>query len=1209
VESTRNVNTVFVAVLLALSMNAVPLQAGRHDGDYLNKVTTKLVTPHTKWAKPYSRGKLKVLFVVPRTVAPREIVELWQRLDMDFDAVPIAHSGLFSFESDAGAAMYDLKVEGTSIEEKTQQLLTALDKRYDAFVMANASFDVLPKEAQYKILKQVSEGAGLLFTFGRLTRLQIFKKPMTEGRDEIFNGVPLAGIDFFRNPEILKNLRVKEAKELPARMVETFAFRQGRVAVLQYGQGSGTYYGGHGLTPPVPYSLHWAADYDYLLSLVAKALLWTVPSKSPRVMLTSLPEAGIHLNRAALSRENGVTVQYNEAQPLPVYVHVRIRDKVNEVEFYQVLKTSLKQGENFVRVGRPKLKAGGHFGDVIIKSSQGTEAWGSVYIEVESSLRIDQFGTQSEFCERGQVAKGNCELSVPAPTETVLEVSLTDTHDRVYLRKSIPIASGQQSASFDLPVEKALTIASRLHADLKVGAETVDSADRFLFVPRRDNSDEFRSILWGGIGCGNTGLGWLAYQQVRKAGFNAILAHPSADGVQERVFALNDFPLVCYAYRVMGGADDKGWRKDHWIKDVEDGCFYNPELQQKSSKSVLDRIQAAIPYGPSLYSLGDENYFDYKSGYSPYGQKSFREYLKQHYATLSELNRIWGTQYADWSKIDLLPDDEAKQRNLWPMIHEHAAFCESEYADYHHFLSKAIKGADARAKVGAEGSVPGDLEKTIKGQEIWGPYADKRGNELLRSLADPAVVRGNWWGGYVGSHGSRAGAFNLWNQLLHGDVNTSLFFAAIGSEGLFATDLSFAGYFEQSLPELREIYGGIGQLLAASVVDNDGIAIHWSQATEHSAKLFSGIGSPQQSQGNLISLLDHAGFGYRFITTRMIEHGELAKHAHKVLFLACSQTISDKEALVIRRFAEGGGTVIADIAAGIMDGHCRPLWKDGAWKGPLDDLFGIARSGEPKSKQIAESKSRAAGEEVNLPDFSPRVDTSVTVSGGKALRQADEYPVVIANKAGKGRTVFLNSPFPHADNPSSKGFISALFVGLKSRPPCELVGDRGYFFRRLRNGDLTLLGVVRDASVAADAKLQLADKTNIYDVRAGKLVGNADSIAVSKDGPQVCLFALLPDVTKKFGVSVPQKVQRGETANVTFKLDSGKCNPAGRIVRLTVTRPDKSEATAYRSYMKLTGNQDAAQIPTAYNDPPGKWTVTATDVATGTTGKGVFALQ
>jgi len=233
-----------------------------------------------------------VLFITPRTFAPREIVELWQRFDLDFDAFTTAHSGLMSFEADAGAAPYDLAVEGTSIEEKTAELLGLLAKPHEAFVMANASLDMLPKEAQYRLLKQVSDGAGLLFTYGRMTRLPIFKQPLADGRDQITQGVPLAATDFFAREDVRKALRVQADGDIPGKVVETYRFGQGRIAVLTWGSGSGTYYGGHGLTPPEAYSLHWAVDYDLFLSLVYRALLWTVGSRQPPVQFTGLPVGG-----------------------------------------------------------------------------------------------------------------------------------------------------------------------------------------------------------------------------------------------------------------------------------------------------------------------------------------------------------------------------------------------------------------------------------------------------------------------------------------------------------------------------------------------------------------------------------------------------------------------------------------------------------------------------------------------------------------------------------------------------------------------------------------------------------------------------------------------------------------------------------------------------------------------------------------------------
>jgi len=1199
-------------LLLGSLMAAAGVGEARHKGDYLNEVTTGLRTAHVNWAKPYAKGPLKVLFVVPRTVAPREVVELWQRFDVEYEAFTIAHSGLLSFESIPAAAHYDLAVEGTSIEEKTREILSKLNGHYDAFVFANASFDVLPKEAQYRILRQVADGAGLIFTFARYTKLPIFKRPTAEGRESIFSGVPLSGLDFLRQPDVLKALGVKDVSQLPAKLVETFRFKRGRIAVINWGAASSTYYGGHGLTPPEPYGLKWHANYEYYLSLVFKTLLWTVPSKQPRVLLTGLPDDGFGVARPALPKGLPVKLTCKRASGLDGKLLLVVRDRTGAEEFRREVPVSLEEGENALSVELPRLKAGGHFLDLILRSDAGTEVWGSVFFKVESPLAFSKFGPQREFYEKGQTARVSASLSAPAPEGTKVRVTLTDTSGRLYLIEEHPVPAGQRACSFECEMAGARTIASRLHGELVVGEEVVDAADRFLFVPRRA-SDEFRSILWGGLGCGTTGLGWTAYRQLRKAGFNAILSHPSETGAQERVFALCDLAPVVYSYRIMGGADAKGWRKDHWLRDIEDGCFYNPELQQKVRDVVLGRIAPVIPYGPILYTLGDENYYDYGSGYSPIGQKSFREYLGKQYGTLEALNAAWGTDYAKWADVVLLPDDEAKKRGLWPMVHEHMAFNETEYADYHHFLADAIRGADPHARVGAEGSRPGDLEKTIDGLDLWGPYAEKRGNELLRSLAPARLVRGNWWGGYVGSHGGRAGAFILWGQLFKGAVNTSLFFSAIGGEGMLRTELSQAGYFQDMLPELREIYGGIGQLIAASRVADDGIAVRWSQASEHSALLFGELGSPKHSQGNLLGLLDRCGYGYRYVTTKMIEDGELRKGGYRVLFLACSQAVSDGEAEEIRRFVEGAGTVIADVAPGIMDGHCKPLWRGaegGAWSGQLDGLFGIARTGAPAQKRVEGGLSVRFGEdELSLSQFPFQMDASVGTAKQGALARVDAIPLFITNAVGRGRAVFLNFPFPNPQHPDGPKFMTALLRGVGLKQYCELLNGDGYFFRRFQNGALTLVGVLRQTQAAGDAVLKLAQPDYVYDVRAGKLLGKVASVKISRDGQRARLFSVLTSPTEKLTVDVGHKCRRGEIAGARLRISTGGVDARGRMVRVQLFGPRNVEALPYRSYVTLSGNQAELTVPLALSDAPGTWTLVATDVATGVSARASLVVE
>lgn len=1185
---------------LALSLGLGAGAQARHPGEYLHRVSTALQTPHFDWATPYAQGKPRVLFITPRTIAPREIVELWQRFDLDLQAFTMAHSGLMSFESEAGAAPYDLAVEGTSIEEKTEELLGKLAGKYDAFVLANASLDALPREAQYKLLKQVSEGAGLLFTFGRRSKLALFKRPLAEGRETVTAGVPLGALEYFRQPKVLQALKAASAADLPARVLETFRFGQGRIAVLSYGEAPGTYYGGPGLAPAERWSPHWAADYEYSLSLVYKALLWTTATRRPTVNLAALPADTVSYQRAQLPARLPLQLTCEGPAGLTGTLLVLVRDRSNTLESRQELPLTLQAGANALTVEVPRVKAGEHFLDLLVRSTRGTEQWGSVCFNVTSPVALARFAPQRESAPPGQTAVLEATLSAGAPADAHLLVALTDTNGRCYGRRDVKLEPGQTAIKpLALDLSGATTIATRLHGELQVGGSTVAEAESFVFVPRRQ-SNLFRSVIWG-VG-GDSGLTYLALRQLRAAGFTDHLSHPSPEGTTERLMALNDLPLVCYAYRIMGHADEQGWRKDDWVKEVADGCFYNPELQQQARDSVLGRIKNVISYGPSLYSLGDENYYDEKGGFSPTGRAAFGQMLQHKYATIGALNGAWGTDYASFEAIPALPPEEAIRQGQWPLAHEHLSFCEQEYADYHHYLREQIRQADPGAWVGAEGSVPGNLEETIRSLEVWGPYADKRGNELLRSLSTPALVRGNWWGGYVGSHGGRQGAGVLWRQLLGGNVNTSLYFAATGAEGLFAGDLGYAEYFRKLLPELREIYGGIGQMLAASRVPDDGLAVRWSQADEHAARMFAAVGSPIASQGNLLGLLDSLGRGYRFVTTGMIEQGAL-RSGVRVLFLPCAQAISDAEAKAITAFVEAGGTVIADVGPGSLTGVCRPLFRSAAgdlpqWRGQLDGLFGLTRNGAPQSKSITADLTfhfRGSSDHA-LFKFPYRLDTSVVGTGELSL---EGLPVYLKRAHGKGEAILLNFTFPSPEHPGGPLLLAGLLGDAGVTGGACLGTSRGYTCRRFTSGALTLVGVCREAATARDTTLLLGEPRYVYDVRAAKLIGKLRHLELPATGPANRVFALLPARAAPPVVKAPPAAARGEKTVVQVSFEKAGAAPEGRWLRRQVLRPDGTEAAAYRDYLVLEKSTAQTTVPWAYNDPPGAWTVRVTDVATG----------
>ena len=78
------------------------------------------------------------------------------------------------------------------------------------------------------------------------------------------------------------------------------------------------------------------------------------------------------------------------------------------------------------------------------------------------------------------------------------------------------------------------------------------------------------------------------------------------------------------------------------------------------------------------------------------------------------------------------------------------------------------------------------------------------------------------------------------------------------------------------------------------------------------------------------------GLQFDFVSSEQVEQGSLASGKYKVLILPLSLALSPAEVKNIEEFRSGGGVVIADAAAGVMDQHC-------AWQqnGAVNELFGI----------------------------------------------------------------------------------------------------------------------------------------------------------------------------------------------------------------------------------------------------------------------------
>ncbi|MCS7191482.1 MAG: beta-galactosidase [Armatimonadetes bacterium] len=644
------------------------------------------------------------------------------------------------------------------------------------------------------------------------------------------------------------------------------------------------------------------------------------------------------------------------------------------------------------------------------------------------------------------------------------------------------------------------------------------------------------------------------------------------------------------------GADERGYPTDRQFKG-EDASVYNPELLKAYTEPLAKELPKFLPMKPLIYGLGDETYFSYDAGFSPYDKRAFREYVRQRYGTLERLNAEWGTQFASWDEVEPIPYERCRKEGKIAAGIDLRMFNERSYADLHEMLRQFIRKFDPQARTASELGMIGDVPYFFDRIDFFCTTTDRRLHELFRSLPrvknDPLFLLGDWWGGYVFNHGGRVGAIRLWRQILRGHANSSWFFFIVPSEeGALACDLRIAEYVQEMMPELQEIANGIGQLMANAKIISDGNAIFYSTVNEHVPQFYTAFDGQPAAQGSIIGVLDKLGVGYEFVTEDDIVKGALDKGDYQRLFLAGSIAISDEAAKAIAEFVSNGGIVIADLATGIMNGFGRLLGK-----GQLDELFGIARNSAPKPVTIVIKGSVALnGRKWTTEDLRVLSDASVKPTKAKALMQIDGVPLFVVNEFGKGKVLLCNFTLPGEDHPDAASLMQ-IILNWAGFELTNSVAEK-WLLRRFRLGGLTLLSAIALPG-AKDVKVRLSSPAWVYDVRKGKRLGRTNEIELSSK-QQAWLFALAPTGTVKLSAQTQKIVRCGQKLNLQLKLEHQGVNVTGRILRVQIFRPDKSEAVAYRWYPSLSEPQTEISIPIALNDPVGRWSATVTDVATGT---------
>ncbi len=1147
-----------------------------------DKMTGTVVTPHVRWAKPLAGGPVRLLLVGPRW-QQRETVELAQRLDIDYQTVSL--SAPDSLLDPGSLYLYgSYETYGYPRRNETDVIFELADKLHaasDCIILTGFQPKLIPEQLRRELVEKVRGGTGLILLGAAKGFLANFKDQLKPA-DWQPDVVPVAHL-----PALEKMVAEKRP------VATAYSCGKGRVLVLNYSGGRLC------LTPGLS---HEDPDvlgyYDYFHSLVASAVLWAA-NREPAVRIRFSDKPG------------EVVIESDRALPGAV-IEVMAHDPARGFRKRADRTLDLPQGES--RHVLPTLgpTTGPRLVSVWIKQGGKTLGWRTGHVDPKAdtphiaTLKLNQPSVPS-----GGTLSGMVELSV-VPAKATLELELWDSLGRLLAKRQLTPTAATVPFEFKLPQTVALL--HEVRARLRQADRLLDQQITTFAVPDR-TVDDFHFLVWTS-GSNNAvrhfinrelaagGVDWI--DNTGLTGGDAIRTAASCRSAAR--FGLRSIP---YITRISSRQAKAGPRRP---------CLTDPKHMDGWMAGLAERASGASLFGPPAYTLGDENYLVHGRVdlcTSPTCLAAFRAELERRYKSLDTLNAAWGTKYASWNDAVPATFDEIKDTpEHWPRWADHRLYMDRVLTRAHALGREAIRRADPGARVGFDGvftlnSWHGyDFYQLCRACDMVQVYACRPPQiEYLRSWKQPDAIVGAWYnntGNYDEVSAKRLG----WDLLFH-HFNSSWYWTSYNTgPALLFPDLRAAPQFKWMQESHAEIMGGIGKLLLNARREQDGIAIHYSQASVHAGTLTGRTHS--QAQLGFAKLVEDLGLQYDMLSYEQIEQGGLAKY--KALLMPAVTAISPAEVEAIRRFVEAGGLVIADTTPGILDDHCQ-LTQPGL----LDALFGVSRSGLPQKAESEQIKVDAEGLKAELPLAAFAKD--LKPAGAKPWATAGTTPAVLVNRAGKGHTVLLNTPIEQYGGLHSSGDTRAVrqvtsrlldLVGIRPRvrvtaegldvEACEIV--------HFSDGDIRYVSIVQDNHVAGvkpqNVTIHFPGPAWLYDVRAKKSLGRGQTVQTELAPGDPKVFALLPYEVKAVQIT-PQaaKFRPGTTATFgiavqTGAIQTGAAKPAGsHCLRVELLGPDGNVVKHYSR--NLLTKQPAAEfsIDLALNDPVGKWHLRATEIATG----------
>jgi len=1200
-------------------------------------------TPHVKWGRPYHRGKTKALILMDGRYQ-REVIELAQRIDLDFDST-------YLLENTVGESISDYygKVTVADLQEGLRRLLRD-NPDWEVLVMAGHMFRYFTPQQQSYVQRKIKEGAGLVVIEPDHTQPLPLLCPLLEKGERhprpgqwttlqehfITTGIPWQvmpdasewyAYTVAQNAEVLATV-----KGDPLLAVRTYG--KGRVVAFSYRAGdpqiTTTEVGNFaGLTPFMTneHGTDFMPDptfkyHEYHHALLAKSILWAA-QKEPSLLVEKInataEEVILHLD--------------NQGQSLKVLLDMTVSDKYgNILTNVPPISQELGKGKKVVAVRVPiTLTSGLSLFDVFVRDEQGNVInWASTSVDI---FRPAQIVKVNDDIARARKAKQPPPVYRPGSTIHLeialageidsglsLAVKTVDGFDRVTTKQWIPVTSNPMKAS--LTIQNPLNMLLTVRTELSRNGLLLDIHERWVPVelplPVKPHQGEPTLLGWSfpaAYGLNNY-LIPSYFKLLSEMGFNAsLVSGRNSTPTSRRSAWQNNMRLQGRGSDISIGGDQSGASLP---RPERNPTLLNPEILKRWAQRL-----AAVCHTPNTFSVQAGDEAPYSRGrdvdYSPASLAAMRKWLKTEYVSLDALNAQWGTDFGTWEQVAPLTLEETKARgdNNYSSWSDHRSWGEIVVARFFDIMGQTASRTKPGSFYGPSGN-PG--AGAYSGYDYWqlgktltGLWAYSGSDELsLWARERTKILKYSTFGGVENQR------WRNYGTLFTGTSGT----VVCGTQRVPAFDWTDsragAGYRAAWIPLKR----GIGRAIHEATRTADPIAVHYSRNASRIAHVLGRTTVWTDTRWKIRTLFENCDFDHTWISYEQLEKGQT--DGVKAIFLPTSFTLSDGEVATLEKFVKEGGILVGEMGTGIADGHGKMLSH-----GRLDHLFGINR----QDSRILERKDSAVRNAHSLGMRFPEMpfaylETGLSAASAEVLATAKEnaLPVSFVNKVGKGLAVYVafdlcssyfgqNSARGIGNNPKYtaevEDFITALTAKVGVTPKIDIQATNGEHvpFKRtvmFTQGDVRYFGILRNHYLAKDfaadpvkVNIRFPAKGYLRELLSEKDHGFTDEVETFFTPTTLLIYSWAPYPIDEVDLTLSEgNVRPGDVLRYHVVLKSS-ARPSTHTLHMSVRDPDGNESKPYSHNITATAGKASGLIPLALNDKKGTWKIQLKDLTSG----------